>query len=83
MISIKHLFEATPTNKQLLKQSGKLIGSGIGIGLTGVGKLMSSGGQQLYNKLNQPTPSNPLPPKDPKKAQTTSDSTSKPLPKTS
>lgn len=78
MISIKHLFESNqPTNKQLLKQSGKLIGSGVGLGLTGVGKLMSSGGQQLYNKLNQPSPSNQLPSKDPKTSQTT-----KQLPKT-
>ena len=57
MISTFQLFELSTRTKSNLKQSGKLIGSGIGLGLSGVGKVVDHVGQSLYNKLNNKTDS--------------------------
>ena len=53
MLSISQLFELSPTTKHNLKQSGKLIGSGVALGLSGVGKAVDQTGQVLYKQLNK------------------------------
>ena len=64
MLSISHLFELSTRTKSTVKQSGKLIGtgvgvglagigSGVGLGLSGVGKLADRTGQVLYKSINK------------------------------
>lgn len=53
MISISQLFELTTRTKNTLKTSGKLIGSGVALGLTGVGKVADHAGQSLYKSINK------------------------------
>jgi len=57
MLSTSQLFELSTRTKSTLKQSGKLIGSGVGLGLSGVGKVVDQAGRSLYNKLNNKTDS--------------------------
>jgi hypothetical protein len=62
MLSIIQIFESNQnkaTTKQIFKTSGKLIGSGIGLGIAGAGNAISYTGNKLYNKLN---PNQPLTP---------------------
>ena len=64
MLSTSQLFELSTKTKSTLKQSGKLIGSGVGVGLvgigsgvglglSGVGKLADRTGQVLYKSINK------------------------------
>ena len=56
MISISQLFELSTRAKSTLKESGKLIGSGVALGLSGVGKVADQAGQSIYKSVNYPYP---------------------------
>ena len=53
MISISQLFELSTRTKSTLKESGKLIGSGVALGLSGVGKVADQAGQSIYKSINK------------------------------
>ena len=65
MISISQLFELSTRTKSTLKQSGKLIGSGVALGLSGVGKVADQTGQSIYKSINKKD--SPLTTKEPVK----------------
>jgi len=52
MLSISKLFESNQiTPGQLFKSSGKMIGAGLGLGLSGLGKTLDITGRKLHNNL--------------------------------